>query len=357
MGNIELKVAPPLIEKSSEGVMSKSDNLTRQEMVRIFEMHDNEKTNREIGEILRRSHTAVGDVLNEKKHYRRLTKWEKLSSFEQARFVLEIRKKRQKQRRKRGWLKSPEIRQHVIECLCKKRMSPEMIAETIGEHFSGVTLTAKAIYNFTKKERIDLREFLPEKGIERRQRVANRRSRFQKGAPLKRSIEARPIAAALREELGHYEADTVHSKKGSKAAVLTIIERVTRQKWYFDLQDLEAKTVLPILMVFFQGIPAHLRKTLTLDNGTEWSEAYHKLEIVIPGFKVYFCHPYQAYERGAVENANKQLRRFFPKGTDFALVTKEQLRRAEILINNWPMKCLGWKSSSRVYEDALKLAA
>jgi transposase, IS30 family len=352
-----LKVAPPLIRKSSEGVMSKSDNLTRQEMVRIFEMHDSGKSNRKIGKIICRCHKAVGAVLNESRYYRRLTKWEKLSSFERARFVLEIREKRQKQSRKREWLKSRELREHVIGCLCKKRMSPEMIAETVGEHFPEMTLTAKAIYNFTKKARIDLQEYLPEKGIDRRQRVANRRSRFQEGAPPKNSIETRPAAVESREEVGHYEADTIHSRKGSKAAVLTIIERVTRQKWYFSLPNLEANTVLPVLLVFFQAIPEHLRKTLTLDNGSEWSEAYHKLEKVIPGFKVYFCHPYKAWQRGAVENANRQLRRFFPKGTDFSQVTKEQLRRAEILINNWPMKCLGWRSASKIYEEALKLAA
>jgi len=337
--------------------MSKSDNLTRQEMVRIFEMHDTGKSNRQIGKIIRRHHTAVGAVLNERRYYRRLTKWEKLCSFERARFVLEIREKRQKQRRKREWLKSRELKEHVIECLCIKRMSPEMIAETVREHFPGMSLTAKAIYNFTKKARIDLKEYLAEKGIKRRQRVANRRSRFQEGAPAKNSIETRPAAVESREELGHYEADTVHSRKGSKVAVLTIIERVTRQKWYFDLPNLEAKTVLPVLLVFFQGIPEHVRRTLTLDNGSEWSEAYHKLEKVIPGFKVYFCHPYKAWQRGAVENANKQLRRFFPKGTDFAEVTSEELRRAEILINNWPMKCLGWRSASKIYEEALRSAA
>lgn len=333
--------------------MSKSDNLNRQEMVRIFEMHDSGKSNRQIGKIIRRWHTAVGDVLNERRYYRRLTKWEKLSSFERARFVLEIREKRQKQKRKREWLKSKELREHVIECLCEKRMSPEMIAETVGDYFPGMTLTAKAIYNYTKKARIDLREHLPEKGIKRSQRVANRRSRFQEGAPPKNSIDIRPAVLGL----GHYEADTVHSRKGSKAAVLTIIEKATRQKWYFNLPNLEAKTVLPVLLLFFQGIPEHLRKTLTLDNGSEWSEAYHKLEKVIPGFKVYFCHPYKAWQRGAVENANRQLRRFFPKGTDFAEVTKEQLRRAEILINNWPMKCLGWRSASKIYEEAFNLAA
>lgn len=337
--------------------MSKNDNLTRPEMVRVFEMHDRGKSNREIGRILRRCHKAVGNVLKEKRHYKRVKRWESLDAFTRARFVVNLREGRLKNKRKRQWLKSPEILAHVIECLCKQKMSPEMIAETIGDHFPGATLTAKAIYNYTKS-RPYLRDYLPEKGVKRSQRVSNRRSRFQDGAPPKRSIEDRPMAASMRQEEGHFEADTIHSKKGSKAAILTITERVTRRRWYFKIPNLEANTILPILMVFFQNLPKHLQKSLTLDNGSEWSEAYHKLEKVITGFRVYFCHPYQAYERGAVENANKQFRRFFPKGTDFEQINDEETCNAERLINNWPMKVLGWKSSSKVYENSLlKIAA
>lgn len=337
--------------------MSKIDNLRRHEVARVFEMHDRGESNRAIGKNLGRSHTAVGDVLREEQHYKRVKRWERLSAEERARFVIEIREKRRKQGRERPWLKRPEICRHVIASLCNEKMSPERIAATIGEFFPGVTLSAKAIYNFTKKARIDLRDYLPEKGEPRRQRVAHRRSRFQEGAPPKRSIEERPAEVEEKNIPGHYEADTVHSRRGGSGGVLTIRERATRNRWYFLLPNLEANTVLPILMLFFQRLPAHLRKSLTLDNGSEWSEAYHKLEKILPEFKVYFCHPYKSYERGAVEHANRELRRFFPKGTDFATVTEEQLRQAERLINNWPMKCLGWKRAGTIFEELLKKAA
>ncbi len=48
--------------------------------------------------------------------------------------------------------------------------------------------------------------------------------------------------------------------------------------------------------------------------------------------KVYYCHPYSAYERGTNENINKMIRRFLPKGTDFRKVTAEYIRRVETVV-------------------------
>lgn len=324
--------------------------------MRIFEMHDRGASNREIGSNLGRSHTAVGEVLREQRCYKRVKRWERLTAEERTRFVMEIREKRRKQKRERGWLKSEAIRGHVLNCLCSsdKRWTPEMIAETLGDYFPGQSISAKAIYNFTKS-RPDYKAYLREQGRPRRQNVSNRRCRFQQGVPPKRSIEHR---GEITGDIGHFEADTVFSCRGSKAAVLTIRERALRKAWYFPIANLEADTVSPELMVFFQQLRRSgvTLKSLTLDNGGEWSEAYHKLEKVIPGFKVYFCHPYQAYQRGAVENANKQLRVFFPKGTDFAQVSFQTLKDTERIINNWPMRVLGWKSPAQVWEQQSRCA-
>jgi IS30 family transposase len=151
--------------------MNKFDNLRRHEVVRIFEMHDQGRSNREIGRYLRWFLIAVGDVVKERRRYRRAKRWERLLAEERARFVMEIRQRRRSQGRKKQWLKSPQIREHVERCLCERKMSPEMIATTLGRHCSRTTLTAKAIYNFTRKARLDLRAHLPEKGKVRRQRV------------------------------------------------------------------------------------------------------------------------------------------------------------------------------------------
>lgn len=72
--------------------------------------------------------------------------------------------------------------------------------------------------------------------------------------------------------------------------------------------------------------------------------------------KLYYCHPYSAYERGSNENMNRLIRRFFPKGTNFDEVTKEEVMAAERWVNNYPRKILGWKSATMLFDQELQAA-
>ena len=71
---------------------------------------------------------------------------------------------------------------------------------------------------------------------------------------------------------------------------------------------------------------------------------------------VFFCHPYSAYERGSNENMNRLIRRFFPKGTNFDDVTKEQVEEAERWINNYPRRLLDWRSAADLFDEELQAA-
>ena len=84
---------------------------------------------------------------------------------------------------------------------------------------------------------------------------------------------------------------------------------------------------------------------LTCENGRE------KREYQALGVPTYFCDPYSSWQKGGVENANKMLRRFFPKGTNFALVSKEDVRMVVDILNNKARKSLGYKSARQVMEE------
>jgi IS30 family transposase len=75
------------------------------------------------------------------------------------------------------------------------------------------------------------------------------------------------------------------------------------------------------------------------------------LEKIFTGLKVFFCTAYSPHEKGSVERSNRDLRREYPKGTDFALVQSEALEQAEQRLNERPMKCLRWKSPKEVYQE------
>jgi transposase, IS30 family len=55
----------------------------------------------------------------------------------------------------------------------------------------------------------------------------------------------------------------------------------------------------------------------------------------------YFADLGCSWQRGANENANRLIRQFFHKKTDFSSVTKEEVAYVEILLNNRPRKRLG----------------
>jgi hypothetical protein len=103
---------------------------------------------------------------------------------------------------------------------------------------------------------------------------------------------------------------------------------------------------------FYRKLPAHMRKTLTVDNGPENSLLW-KLEDIFPGLQVYYCDPYQAYQRGGVENSNGEIRWYFPKGTDFGDVSSKEIWEVQDKLNRKRMECLGWRSAQSVYQEAL----
>ncbi len=86
---------------------------------------------------------------------------------------------------------------------------------------------------------------------------------------------------------------------------------------------------------------------MTLDNGSE-NSLFKVLENAL-SLRVFFAKPYASYERGANENTNGLLRRYFPKGTDFLKVTDLELEKAVHLLNHRPRKCLKYRTPFEVF--------
>ncbi|MFH1829571.1 MAG: IS30 family transposase, partial [Pseudomonadota bacterium] len=67
------------------------------------------------------------------------------------------------------------------------------------------------------------------------------------------------------------------------------------------------------------------------------------------GSKSYFCNPYHSWEKGSVENTIGLVRRFLPKKTDFASISKSEIKYIENWLNNRPRKCLNYDTPSEVF--------
>jgi IS30 family transposase len=68
----------------------------------------------------------------------------------------------------------------------------------------------------------------------------------------------------------------------------------------------------------------------------------------------YFASPYHSWERGANENLNGLIRQYFPKGSSFENITKEQVQEVENKLNDRPRKRFGYKTQNQVCLHKLK---
>lgn len=166
------------------------------------------------------------------------------------------------------------------------------------------------------------------------------------------SIEERPGYINERSEPGHWEMDLVVGPQESRSVLLTLTERVTRYEIIRKLPDRKAATIRKAIDQIERKTPNFKRifKSISTDNGPEFLE-YDKLVRSVRGgkrFEVYYCHSYAAWEKGTNENHNRMIRRFFPKGTDFAKVTHRQIAELQDWMNGYPRKRLGWRSPSEL---------
>lgn len=158
-------------------------------------------------------------------------------------------------------------------------------------------------------------------------------------------IEHRPAGANNRSRYGHWEGDTVEGKKGT-GRIATYVERKSRYLVSFKLSSKHAEPLSHSTVAAFSGLPARLRRTMTLDNGKEFA-AFETTDQAL-GMTTYFANPHAPWERGANENTNGLLRQYFPKGVDWSTISEAELARTVEKLNNRPRKCLAYRSPLEV---------
>lgn len=260
--------------------------------------------------------------------------------------------KRKKESGERPRLKNEQTVEYVRDKL-EDGWSPELIAGKIGQDNRGVSISHEAIYQYiydpNTKGREELIGQLVRSHRKRKKKGIGRKERKTR-IPNRVPIEERPVSADNRSRYGHWEGDSLVSRK-SLAALNSLVERKSRYLFLTRLERKSSEQTRDAVIRRLQNLPEKARRSLTVDNGTE--NARHEEITWAIGTRCYFARPYASWQRGSNEQVNGMVRRYFPKGTDFGKITDEQVAWVQSKINNRPRKCLGYKTPAEVAVVAL----
>ena len=156
------------------------------------------------------------------------------------------------------------------------------------------------------------------------------------------SIEDRPDISD-RSVFGHWEMDTIVSGVHGKGGLLVLVERQTRFYLIVKIRRINQLEVLRALRSLIRSGQMKTVLSITTDNGSEFLDSrrietlFSRLNLLL---KLYYAHAYAAWEKGSVENANRLVRRWHPKGTDFSKVSIQVIRSLQNVINSIPRHSL-----------------
>lgn len=302
-------------------------HLTTFERGRIQELLSEGYSHRSIAKKLNRHHSCIDREVRRNTSHKRYV-------CEVAQHSYEVRRRRTTPKGKR----TVELLENITACLLAT-WSPEQIANTVT---AGI-VSFKTIYRWLHAG------FLPTVTVRNlrrkgKRRKSEKRGKFSMGVP----ISKRPSEVKKRETFGHWELDSMVSSRGkSKGCFATFVERKSRLFTAVKMPDRTANSMQKAITQLYNALPVGAFKTGTTDRGKEFAcctEVQSEL-----GLTLYFADAYCSWQRGSNENSNGLLREFYPKKTDLALVSQEELTNNLILINSRPRKCLGWKSPIQVF--------
>jgi len=226
----------------------------------------------------------------------------------------------------------------------KLHKSPEQIAGVLKNKKQ--SCDARTIYRYIKERAPHLKMYLrSQKGTYRRKHGTKKREKVREQAK-KRRINERPKIVERRGRRGDFEGDTLMGRD-KRVRIVSFVDRKTGYLIAFLLPKMNAVLLTSLALNHFKKIPRRKRKTVTLDNGPEFSD-WERLE-TRSGMTVYFAYPYHFWERGTNENTNGLLRQYFPRSLDFNVITETDVQQVVQRLNARERKRLKFKSPKSIF--------
>lgn len=325
--------------------MSHYNHLTIEERESLLIMQVEGHTIRRIATTLHRSPSTISRELKRNKIFRRKYSPTKATEYYH---------KRRKQCRRKKLLEDEDTKKKVQYLFLHQQWSPEQISNRLRYENNPISISYATIYRGIYTGLLEVKQKLShgERGVVKKLRHRGK-ARHRKGdvetrgkIVISNPIKMRPKEANLREEIGHWEADTVVGKKNT-GCLVTLADRYSR---YFIARRVTAKASLPVadtMVKIFKQLPTGSRKSITPDRGKEFAK--HALVTEQTGIEFYFPDPHAPWQRPTNENFNGLLREYMPKSSDFSAYSNEDIRQFVKKLNTRPRKCLGWKTPKEVF--------
>ncbi|MBM3455156.1 MAG: IS30 family transposase [Bacteroidetes bacterium] len=252
---------------------------------------------------------------------------------------------------------SPKMKDQAVRWLSEEKWSPEIISVE-GNRTGKCPMSIESLYQWIWQSKHGNKASdkpykkiynLLKHGRRRRKRGSRKDSRgiIHHRVP----IEKRPKIVQKRVRPGDIEVDFMMGKN-HKGALLVMTDRATLHTRLYKLKnrnsDLVSKAIIKKL--YKKSYPLH---TITFDNDKGFADHMTVANTLNVG--AYFTRPYTSQDKGTVENRIGQLRRFFPKKTDLSIVTDEQVKRVERLLNNRPVRKFNYKTPNQVLLEKIAL--
>lgn len=271
----------------------------------------------------------------------------KAGRYKASKATERVKNRRQKSYVGRRWYeKDPNLLEFILEQLRSKR-SPDQASGRLKQQ-GKKCVSFQSIYLFITSDKRaggKLYKQLRYQGKKYKWRGWPKTDKSR--IPNRKGIELRPTVVDQKNRFGDWESDLVVSSKKGAGAVATFAER---KSMYFQADlvvDQSSDEFLRATQKTLGKLRKHQRLTMTHDNGKEIAK--HELITQTLGVEVFCARPYRSCDRGLNEFMNRELRRFFPKGTDFSQISSQELDSAVNWLNNCPRRSLGFFTPAEIF--------
>lgn len=241
--------------------------------------------------------------------------------------------------------KDPAIVWEARQLLIDEQWSPEQISAHMTRQ--GKPISHELIYQIIRADESGVLASYCRHKMKYNRHGRPKRTTKVRNIPQRVSIHQRP-AEADGTRFGDWEMDTIVGKDG-KGAIVTLVERSTNMLLMEKLPQGKrpeplAKAVIRLLMPYRDTI-----KTITTDNGSEFCAHQLISKALAPKSDknrnlVFFADSYASWQKGAIENTNKLIRQYIPKGTDFDTISCAHVKKIQYKINRRPRKKLNFST-------------